>query len=234
MKKLNLYLTLLSINVLLVTVERFSFTTKIILQPYSFLRLHEIFQMSVIILFTVIIPFFVLKDVTNNFAALKTTRGTLLGLLFLVGIYFYATGNGLHEVASHLFNTFCDTKSITNTLCGSMFFNDYYVGNILYFIGAFMFTVAIIVFERGNPNKNFTKKDMLITLGNGVVYAFAIFAYAAFDRVLVGLVYSLVTAFTSIYLLVSAREKFIRLPYTTYSAFAFTLASVASLLVRLR
>lgn len=232
MKKVNLYLTLLSLNVLLVTVERFSFTTKVLLQPYSFLRLHELFQMSFIILMTVLLPFMVFREVSKNFEALKSKKGLYLALIFITGIYFYATGNGLHEVASHLFNTFCNVKAFTDVLCGAMFFNDYYTGNILYFIGAFLFTIAIILLERDNPVNNFTKNDMKIALVNGVVYAFAIFVYAAFDRVLVGLWFSAITAVVALYLLFTSKSKYLRIPYTTYTAFAYTLATIGAVLVR--
>jgi len=61
MNRLNVLLTLSSLDVLLVTLERFSFTTQVVLQPYSFLRLHEVFQIATLILFTVLIPTFVLR-----------------------------------------------------------------------------------------------------------------------------------------------------------------------------
>src|SRR5579872_1187583 len=104
MKRLHILLTLSSINVILVSIERFSPTTTILLQPDNFLRLHEMIQMTLLILFTVIIPAFVLRELTVNFKLLQSKKGAALGLLFTVGIYFYATGNGLHEVASFLLN----------------------------------------------------------------------------------------------------------------------------------
>lgn len=232
MKRLNFFLTLSSLNVLLVTIERFSFTTKIILQPYSFLRFHEVIQMSVIILATVVIPFFILQELTRNFESLKTQRGLILGLIFLIGVYFYATGNGVHELGSHLFNTFCDTKQFRTILCGAMFFNDYYFGNILYFLGAILMTIPLLLFERKNPNPKFTKKDFIILFINSLVFAFTIFAYAAFDRVLVGLAYSLIMMIIVDVLLFTSKKKFLTLPYTTYAAIAYTLGTVASLLVR--
>src|SRR3989338_5145983 len=154
MNRINILLTLTSINVLLVTIERFSFTTKILLQPYGFLRLHEIFQMTVLILITVIIPFLILKEVTNNFDLFKTKKGFWLAFTFLIGVYFYATGNGVHEVSSFNFNQFCDTKNFQGNLCGSMFFNDYYTGNILYFVGGILMYLSLLLFEQRNPNKN--------------------------------------------------------------------------------
>src|SRR5262249_36629037 len=101
MKRLHILFSLTSLSVVLVTLERFSFTTRILLQPYSFLKLHEAIQMLVLILATVLIPFFLFKTVTNDFALLKTNKKNLfLGVLFITGIYFYASGNAFHELAS--------------------------------------------------------------------------------------------------------------------------------------
>ncbi|MBI3984743.1 MAG: hypothetical protein HY344_02260 [Candidatus Levybacteria bacterium] len=124
MHKLNLLFTLSSFSVLLVTVERFSFTAKILLQPYSFFRLHEIIQMSVLILLTVIIPVLILKEITQNFKNIKQKEFVLI-LTFITGVYFYATGNGVHELASFLFNHYCNTIKFAGDLCGGFFFNDY-------------------------------------------------------------------------------------------------------------
>jgi hypothetical protein len=232
MKRLHFLLALTSLTVLLVTIERFSFTTKIILQPYSFLRLHEVVQMIFIILATVVIPFFILKEVTHNFEQLRSRKGTFLALLFIIGIYFYATGNGVHEVTSYLFNMFCPVRSFTSELCGSMFFNDYYFGNILYFVGAVLFTIPLILFERMKPRFTAKKKDFFYISVNALVYAFAIFAYAAFDRVLVGLAYSVVMTVVIDILLFTAKNPYRMLPYTVYAALTYTIGTTASILVR--
>ncbi len=232
MKRLNLWLTLSSLSVVLVTIERFSPTTKIILQPYSFLRLHEVVQMVLVILTTTLIPFMVFRELTQNFTLLKNRGNFLFALLFIVGIYFYATGNGVHEVASYIFNTFCDTKNIQPGFCGSAFYNDYYFGNILYFIGAYLLVVPLILLERQNPDPKFKKKDWIILVINSLVFAFAIFAYAAFDRVLVGLVYSIVITLSVLFLLFTSKKKYTQLPYTTYAAITYTIATIASILIR--
>lgn len=232
MKRLHLLLTLTSVSVLLVTIERFSFTTQIILQPYSYLRLHEVVQMAFIILITVLIPFFILKEVSHNFELLKSRWGTLLGAIFITGVYFYATGNGAHEIASYAFNTFCDTKNFTSTLCGSLFFNDYYFGNIVYFIGAALMVIPLILFEREKPRNKVENRDAVLLVINALVYAFAIIAYAAFDRVLVGLVYSVAMMVIIDVLLLTAKKPWRQLPFTTYSAIIYTLGTLVSLMIR--
>jgi len=232
MNTFNLLFTLNSLTVILVTLERYSFTTRILLNPYGFLRLHELVQITTLILFTVIIPFFILRLVTSNFDLLKSTKGFLLGLLFIIGIYFYATGNGIHELSSFNFNQFCNVTNFQGSLCGSFFINDYYTGNILYFLGAALTIIPLLLFQKINPTKSFTKVQLAILLINSLVYAFTIFAYAGLDRVIVGLIYSSIMALITLAFFLSIRSDFRRYPVITYNAFAYILGTIAALLVR--
>src|SRR5262245_43736146 len=106
MHRLNLLFTLSSFVVLLVTIERFSFTTKILLEPYGFLRLHELVQMVGLIFITVLLSFFVLYISSDNLALFSKRRYMWLPILFIVGMYFFTTGNGLHEMASFTLNEY--------------------------------------------------------------------------------------------------------------------------------
>lgn len=234
MHRINWLLTLSSLNVLLVTIERFSFTTKILLQPYSFIRFHEVFQICTLILFTVLIPVYLLKEATHQWELLKTKYGTLLLTVFVTGVYFYATGNGVHELGSFQFHHYCDINNATDDLCGGFFFNDYYFGNGLYFFGAMLMNLPLFIFERMKPNTTFAKKDMLPLWINSAIYAFAIFAYAAFDRVLVGLVYSLVMTAIVTGFFFSRKKPVHAYPITASQMIAYILGTVASLFVRLR
>lgn len=234
MHRINWLLTLSSLNVLLVTIERFSFTTKILLQPYGFIRFHEVFQICTLILFTVLIPVYLLKEATHHWELLKTKYGTLLLALFVTGVYFYATGNGVHELASFQFNRYCDTKNVEGNLCGGFFFNDYYFGNGLYFLGAILMNLPLLVFEWMKPNATFTKKDLVPLWINSIVYAFAIFAYAAFDRVLVGLVYSVIMTGIAALFFFRRKKPVHAYPITASLMLAYALGMIASLVVRFR
>lgn len=234
MKPINILLTLLSLNTVLVIVERLSPTTKIILEPYQFLRVHEVFQMLFVILVSFPILFLILKVVSDNFRLLKDKKGTFIGVLFIIGLYLTATGNGAHEVASFVYETFCTNKHVIAGLCGSSYFNTYYFGNIVYFAGLLFSNLALILLEIKNPDKSFTKKDVMVTIVNGIVYAFTLFAYGAFDLVLVGLGFTVVMAILVDYLLFTAKSKPTALPFTLYSALAYTLSAIAILVVRFR
>lgn len=234
MRRFHLLFSLNSLVVLLVTIERFSFTTRILLQPFQFLRLHEAIQITVLILATAVIPFFLFKEVTGNFSLLaKGKRSYLfLGAVFIAGIYFYASGNAFHELASFTSNQYCNVNAPSGPLCQGLFFNDYYVGNGLYFVGAFLFTIALVLLEVAQPRLEMTRQDLWLLLPNCLIYAFAIIAYAGFDRVLVGLVYSLGTTVVVVALLLINRKEVRHLPFTDYTALTYLIGTLVACLVR--
>lgn len=232
MHPLNKLFTLSSLSVVLVSIERYSFTTDILLQPSNFLRLHELVQMTILILLTVVIPFFLLREITNKFEYMKTRKGQYILLAFIVGVYFYATGNGLHEVSSFNFNTYCSPESFRGNLCEGFYINDYYTGNILYFMGGVFMVVALLIAEKLNPSNTFRKKDMKLMVANALIYSLAIFAYAAFDEVLVGLVYSVIITLIAGWLFLRIRRNYLHYPVITYTVITYGVGTIGAFLVR--
>ncbi|MGW2255852.1 hypothetical protein ACWCXH_37775 [Kitasatospora sp. NPDC001660] len=233
MSRINLLFTLTSLSVVLVAVERFSFTTEVLLQPYGFLRLHELLQMTVLILVTVIIPALIFREVSRDFGALRSGKGTWLFLLFVIGVYFYATGNGLHEVASATFNEYCDPDTFSGDLCGGLFVNDFYTGNTMFFVGALLMNTSLLITERGNPDETSAGRSQAALMVNAAVYAVTVLAYAGFDRAPVGLVYSVAMLLIAGGFFLNVRRQHRKFPFITYSALAYALGGFASLVVRL-
>src|SRR6266576_2329200 len=168
MHKLNILFSLSLLSVILFTIERLLFITKVLLQPYNFLRLHEAFQMTTIILFTVLIPFFILYYSSEMLQLFVKKKFVWILVLFIGGVYFYSTGNGLHEMASYTLNQYCNVKSLSGIFCNGQFFNSYYTGNILYFIGGIFMVLALLLTEKINPNLTYRKKDVAITVINAI------------------------------------------------------------------
>ena len=233
MKTVNRLITLVSLTTVVITLERISPTTRILLPPYDFLHLHEVVQVGLITAFSVLISFLVLRAVSRNFSLLQDLRGAILGSLFVLGVYFYATGNGAHEVASFMFNEFCDTKHFSSAACGSMYINDYFFGNVVYFVGLGLSTIAVILLELRRPDLSYTRKDARVTVANGLVLALTFIAYDAFDRVAVGLVSTIVLAAIYDLLLLRSKARFRTVPFTLYSALGFTVAAVFAIPLRL-
>ena len=92
--------------------------------------------------------------------------------------------------------------------------------------------LALLLTEKINPNLTYHKKDVALTVINAIIYAFAIFAYAAFDPVLVGLVYSLIIMIIAVVLWFGIRKKYLQYPVIFYTALTYTIGTVAALIVR--
>ncbi len=234
MNKLNWIFTLSSVNVLLITIERFSPTTKILVGPSSSIRLHELIQGPIFLTISVILSFMVLYELTNNFSTLKNRLMLIWGIIFIAGVYLYGMGEGWHEVASFTFNHYCNIRSFSGNLCGGLFFNDYYTGNILFFIGGIAMNTALIYFQLKQKLNTFDRKNLTILLLNSLVYAFTFFAYAGFDRVLIGLYSTIILMIIADFAFLKIRKNFRDYPYITYSAFGYTLATLASIIVRIK
>lgn len=231
---LNILFSLTSLTVVAVSIERFSFTARTYLQPFNYLRLHELFQMSILILATVIIPFLTLWIITDKFKNLQNKYGLILALVFIIGIYFYATGNGVHEMASFTLNTYCNlSQKLHGNFCWGQYINDYYTGNIFYFIGAFMINIALVIFEFKNPNNTFKKKDRTLLIINSLIYSLAIIAYSAFDVVLVGLIFSIIMTAILISFVLKKKHKLTEIPVTSSMGIAYTIGTVVSIVIRI-
>lgn len=230
MNRLNLLFTTYSLIALVIIVERL--LPSPVLQPFNFIRLHELNQTVVFLTLTVILSFFYLKILTNDFQTLNKGKNSFMALLLLVGTYLYGAGEGWHEVASFTLNTYCDPKNLVGNLCHGLFINDYFAGNIIFFIGSALATIALLYLATTLAMKPFNRKGMVILLANSLVYAFTWFAYAAFDQVSVGLFFSAFLMVISLVFLAKVKYRVREFPFITYSAIAYSLATLASAYVR--
>ncbi len=73
---------------------------------------------------------------------------------------------------------------------------------------------------------------MVVTIINAIVYAFAIFAYAAFDPVLVGFIYSLFIMIVADVMWFIIRKQYLQHPVIFYTALTYTVGTVFALFVR--
>ena len=234
MKRINTIVTLYTLTALVIIIERLSPATQILLQPYNFIRLHEINQTVIFLPITVILSFFVLKSVTDNFQTLNRRLNTVLGVVFLCGAYLYGAGEGWHEVASFTLNTYCDTRNLAGDLCQGLFINDYYAGNLIFFVGGVMMNAVLLALATQQRMERFNNKDMAILLVNSLVYAFTWFAYAAFDVVLLGLYFAALLAVISIVAFIKVNWNIREYPYIMYSVVAYILATIATIIYRTR
>lgn len=230
MQQLNVLFSLFSLTAVIIIIERL--LPSPLLQPYNFTRLHEINQTVIFITISAALSFFYLKLFTQNFKTLQKRTDFLWALCFIIGIYLYGAGEGWHEVASFTLNTHCVPNNPIGNLCKGLFINDYYAGNIIFFIGGLLTTIPLLALASKYPIKAFGNKDMAILFLNSIVFAFTWFAYAAFDKVLVGLFFSCVLMLISGLFFAKIWKHYREYPFIVYSAVAYTLATIAAGIVR--
>lgn len=234
MKRINIIVSLYTLTALVIIIERLLPITRVLLQPYDFIRLHEINQTVIFLPITVILSFFVLQSVTDTFRTLNGKLNTVLAIVFVCGAYLYGAGEGWHEVASFTLNTYCENQNLPGNLCQGLFINDYYAGNLIFFVGGVMMNAVLLVLATQQKMDRFNNKDMAILFVNSLVYAFTWFAYAAFDVVLLGLYFAALLAVISIVTWVKVKRNIREYPYITYSVVAYTLATIATIIYRAR
>jgi hypothetical protein len=232
MKRINVIVSLYTLTAVVIIIERRLPITQVLLQPYDFIRLHEINQTVIFLPITVILSFFVLKSVTDNFQTLNRRLNTVLAAVFVCGAYLYGAGEGWHEVASFTLNTYCDTDNLTGNLCLGLFINDYYAGNLIFFVGGVMMNSVLLVLATQQKMERFNNTDLAILLFNSLIYALSWFAYAAFDVVLLGLFFATLLAVISIVAFMRVKWNAREYPYITYSAVAYTFATIATVIYR--
>ena len=115
-----------------------------------------------------------------------------------------------------------------------LFINDYYAGNLIFFIGGVMMNTVLLALATQQKMDRFNNNDMIILLVNSLVYAFTWFAYAAFDVVLLGLYFAALLAIISIAAWLKVKRNMREYPYITYSVVAYTLATIATIMYRAR
>jgi len=232
MNRINTIFTLYSLVVVIIIVERLLPYTRVTLAPYNFIAVHQLIQTLFFIPFTLILSLLTMKIITNDFQTLKEKSNAFFALLFVIGAYLYGAGEGWHEVSLFTLNTYCHLDYFMNNLCGGLFINSYYSGNLIFFIGGLIMGVSLLSLAKKHPTPPFTKKELIILIINSSMFAFTWFAYAAFDKVSIGFVFSALLMLISLSFFLVIRKKWKSYPFILYSVLAYSLATIAICIVR--
>ena len=231
MNRLNKLFTIYSIAVLVIIIEGLLPYTRTLIQPYDSISIHQLIQTVIFIPVTIILSFFGLKVITHDFQALKDKQNGFLLLVFVIGAYLTGAGEGWHEVANFTLHKYC-TYHALNNICGGLYINSFYTGNIIFFFGGILMSVSLFTLAKKLPMTPFTKKELAILTINSIIYAFTWFAYAAFDTVSVGFFFSVLLMIISLGFLTVVRKQWKSYPFIIYSAIAYSLATTATCIVR--
>jgi len=223
MKRVHLLLTGLSITILLLSFNRLTSFTLSYLQPYDFLRWLDFNAMIPIPLLSILLYYFLLREVTYKFSFKKTKLYVFLFALFIVGVYLFGASSGNHEVTNYLNTRFCERGTIDSPLCNIIAYNDDEFSHIIYYLGFVFMNIVLLFMEYNMPRqKGMIKKDYIYISANAIFIGLGIFANLAFEEIGIDLyVFGFLMAL-SLYLLYS-KKIVSQFPLTYYFAVSYTI-----------
>ncbi|MCL4384270.1 hypothetical protein M1116_02360 [Patescibacteria group bacterium] len=233
MNALTVWLSLLSIGLLAMTAGGLLGTGAVYLEPDDFLRLHELIQIAVILPLTIVIAFMILRTVTGRFQKLQNGLGIALGVIFFLGIYFYAVGNGIHEVTNFFLNSYCDLTLVPGTFCRGLAVNDFYLSNLFIFGGAYLVNLSLIILERMAP-VSINGRELILVAINSLILAAIIAINVTRGTVAISMVYALLTMITTDIFFLFRKVSWRQVPLTLYLAIAYTIGGLTGLGLQLR
>ncbi|MBI2612008.1 hypothetical protein HYW54_04675 [Candidatus Gottesmanbacteria bacterium] len=234
MKKIHLILTGLSLTIILLSLNRLTPWTQGYLQPFDFLRYMDLFAMIPIPLFSVLLYWLLRNEILYDHPFRRTLLYTILNLLLITGIYFFAAGSGDHEVTNYLNLRFCNVGKTDSPICNIIDYNDDVFSHYIYYIGFVLLNIPLMLFEYHLPRKKeATKKDLILVSINGLFIALGIFANLAFEEAIIDLIVFGSVMLLSLYLLYRQNFKVAKLPVTFYFAVSYTVGVAGTILYKL-
>lgn len=228
-----MYLVLLSVNIIILSLNRLTGLTQLHLQPFEFLRLLDFNAMLPIPLMAVLLYYLIKSEITGDHPFRKTALYVFLSILFIAGIYLFAAGSGTHEVTNYLHFRFCTTGQSDSAFCNIIKYNDDAFSHYVYYAGFILMNIALMLIEAKMPRKKpVSGKDLLFISVNSLFIGLGIFANLAFEEIGIDMyIFTFVMLF-AIYLLYPFRIKLKKLPIVFYFASSYSLGVISTLIYR--
>lgn len=181
--QIHTFLTIQTVIILLLSINRLSTLTLGYVAANQFLRWVDFNNMLILPLVS-LVTFYYLKE---TLADEPTTRAgvayQVVGLIFVLGIYLFGAGYGDHEVTNYLHVRFC-AQNTTSDLCRIVIFNDDEFSHWVWFAGFVLINLVLLLTQAQFPYRGvWQQRDTLLLIGNGLFVALGIFANLAFEEI---------------------------------------------------
>jgi len=181
MGRIHALLTVQSVVVVLVSINRLSTLALGYVAPNQFLRWVDFNNMLILPLIS-LVAFYLLKEQLEYDSPARQVRWHLaLNLAFLVGVYLLGASYGDHEVTNYLHSRFCPDGG-TDIFCQIVIFNDDEFSHWVFFAGFVLVNSALMLLQVVFPHRGkLTPLDTTLVVINGLFIAAGIFANLAFE-----------------------------------------------------
>ena len=216
--RLHVLLSVQSLLIVLVSVNRLSSLTTGYVASNQFLRWVDLNNM-VLGLLAVLVYYLLVQYLERR----SGRTSVALGVAFVVGAYLYAASYGSHEVTNYLHVRFCpDTAS---DLCRIVAYNDDEFSHLLFFAGFILLNVVVMATQAISPDPDRPRvADTVLAVVNALFVAAGVVANLAFEEIGLDLyVVAAVAVFAVVLLWRQPRQLIFR-----YYAVAFVLGLVVT------
>jgi hypothetical protein len=176
-------LSVQSLVVILVSVNRLSALAAGYVLPNQFLRWVDLNNMLVLPLISLVAFYLLKKHIEYDGAAREGLRHRALGVTFIVGAYLLGASYGDHEVTNYLHARFCSAGE-SGDLCRIVVFNDDEFSHWVFFSGFVLVNAALLLSQAVFPYQGrLGPRDAALLALNGLFIGLGIFANLAFEQI---------------------------------------------------
>lgn len=204
-KRIHFLLSVQSLVVVLVSINRLGTLTLGYVAPNQFLRWVDFNNMLPLPLMS-LLAFYLLKNhlevsSEQSPALINGAPRLALSLAFITGAYLLGAGYGDHEITNYLHTRFCEAGPASD-LCRIVIFNDDEFSHWVFFIGFILVNASLMLWQALYPGgDSIMFRDTALLLLNAVFIAAGIFANLAFEQIGLDLYIVALLAALSLYLL---------------------------------
>ena len=183
LNRIHRLLTIQTIIIILLSVNRLSSLTLGYVAANEFLRWVDFNNMLLLPLVSLIAFYFLKETLAQDGLARLGGAYRAVGLLFVIGIYLFGVGYGDHEVTNYLHTRFC-AQETDSDLCRIVIFNDDEFSHWVWFAGFVLINLVLLLTQAIFPYAGAMRgHDSGFMIANGLFVALGIFANLAFEQI---------------------------------------------------
>jgi hypothetical protein len=226
----HLLLSVQSVVVVLVSVNRLTTLGEAYVLPNEFLRWIDLNNM--VLALVSLLAFYLLKRHLSTAAPAATAArwgSTALGLAFILGAYLLAASYGDHETTNYLHLRFCPPED-AGKLCEIIRYHDDGFSHLLFFAGFTIINLVIMLTQVRHPARRpLTAPHTAALAGNAVFIAAGIAANLAFEPIGYDLYVVAAVAIAAVGLLIRHRGQPVLVYYTVAYVLGLTVTAALKL-----
>lgn len=227
--RIHLWLTLQSVVVILLSINRLGNWTTDYVAANQFLRWVDFHNMLTLPLITIVVLQLLKQHLETVNVTGSPSSHRWANMLFVIGLYLFGAGYGAHEVTNYLHIRFCSDDT-TSDLCRILIFNDDAFSHWIWFAGFTMINATLLWIQAIflSPAQ-MRAGDRTAIIANSFFIALGIFANLAFEEIGLDLYIVALLAILAVGLLWRKGEQ----PLFLYHAAAYGLGLTATAIVKL-